>query len=203
MKMYEIDCAKSKAIRMVEKWTGEAKATEVITANFIPVNMWMVRYLGIDATLFLSAAYEEFLFLESKGKTYSDNSIVFTYNKAQFKIGLGKDRQKKAIEILKKHELIDCIIKNGIPKTRIISFNFSAFKAFDDKLSKFIKDDLNNVKIERNKLRDKMDFIKCAGISKERFDKELAEYEHYVAWLDENPGKTIEDYNRCSLSEKH
>ena len=64
MKMYNID----EATRTAKKWADEALAAEVITSDFIPVNMWMVKYLGLDATLFLSAAYEELLYLRSKGK---------------------------------------------------------------------------------------------------------------------------------------
>lgn len=159
MDMYDIDGVE----RAAQEWRNEAKAAEIITSNFIPVNMWMIKFLGLDATLFLSAAYEEFLFLRSKHKIYDSHSIFFSKRKAQQKTGLGEDRQKKAIEVLTKHDLLLCGVINDIPKKRIISFKFKSFYAFGDELSEFIKSEIETTKHERERFNEKMNHIREAA----------------------------------------
>ena len=84
MQLYELDAAEREA----REWREEAKAAELITTSFIPVNMWLVRMIGLDATLFLSSAYEELLFLRKKKKVKSRDTIEMSVKKMQLKTGL-------------------------------------------------------------------------------------------------------------------
>ena len=183
MKMYNID----ETARIAKKWADEALAAEVITSDFIPVNMWMVKYLGLDATLFLSAAYEELLYLRSKGKIRMGDSLFFSKRKAQQKTGLGENRQKKAIEILANHHLITCRVDNGIPNRRVVTFSFGNFKSFKDELDDFICEDINSTIKERGIFNDKMDHVRKAARE--------ARYQAYKAdWEAQHPGKSYEEY---------
>ena len=183
MKMYNID----EATRTAKKWADEALAAEVITSDFIPVNMWMVKYLGLDATLFLSAAYEELLYLRSKGKARTADSLFFSKRKAQQKTGLGEKRQKKAIEILANHNLINCRVENGIPNRRLITFSFGNFQSFKNELDDFILEDIISTKKERGIFNDKMKHIREAV-------NEARQQSYKAEWEAQHPGISFEEY---------
>ena len=183
MNMYNIDSTE----RTAQEWNDEAKAAEVITSDFIPVNMWMIKYLGLDATLFLSAAYEEFLYLRTKNKTYYKNSLIFSRRKAQQKTGLGEDRQKKAIETLSKQGLLYCRVEDGIPKKRVITFSFNSFHVFKNRLDQFIKSEIETTKNNREKFNDKMQHIRKAAC-------EAHEQAYKLEWEAKHPGQNYDDY---------
>ena len=192
--------------RMVTKWENESAALRVITTHYIPVNTWLIKYLGLDAALFLSAAYEELFYLRQIGKVKDDDfAVKFSVRKAQMKTGLGEARQRKAIDVLKSHGLIGTYNTGWVPSYRNIAFNFAVFKSFEQELNDFInKETIKNKKIKEEfdkKMKDvhddcvnkkikeqkefELDFEKCAE------EQRLAEQKAIEEWETEHPG---EDY---------
>ena len=145
-----------------KRWSDEAKAANLLTANAIPLNLWLVKYMGLDATLFLSAAYEEFVFLRKKNKLYTWNSIALSNRKIKQKTGLGETRQKKAVEVLEKNGVLRVAINNGIPKKRIVYFDFGMFEYLTNRLDGFIRRDIEKTKKEREIFNEKIETIKTA-----------------------------------------
>ena len=84
---------------------NEVEFSRMINSNILPLNMNLIKYLGLDAALFLSAAYEEVMFFRSLGKEPTE-WISLTKNKIKSKTGLGAARQQSAIEVLRNKNLI-------------------------------------------------------------------------------------------------
>ena len=75
---------------------------KLMSENYYPVNITMVKYLGIEPALFFSAAYEQMDFMRADLNKYN----TFSVKTASEKTGLSSVKQKKAIEVLKQHNLI-------------------------------------------------------------------------------------------------
>ena len=126
MQLQNLDITKQKydlKVEELKRLDDEVSFAELITSDFIPLNIWLVKYLGLDAALFLSAAYEEVMFFRSLGKEPTE-WISLTKNKIKSKTGLGAARQKSAIEVLEEHHLIEVKTMNTVPKIRKIKFIF-------------------------------------------------------------------------------
>ena len=106
---------------------------EMMAENYYPVNITMVKYLGIEAALFFSALYEEMDFMRADLLKYN----TFSIRTAREKTGLTPAKQKKAIEVLKRLGLIDVYIQPGYPKVRKIKFNLSLICEFYEELKDF------------------------------------------------------------------
>lgn len=106
---------------------------EMMAENYYPVNITMVKYLGIEAALFFSALYEQMDFMRADLNKYN----TFSIRTAREKTGLTPAKQKKAIEVLERHGLIDVCIQSGYPKVRKISFNLSEIESFKNELEDF------------------------------------------------------------------
>lgn len=143
----------------IEQLESEVKFAELITSSFIPLNMWLVRYLGLDAALFLSAAYEEVIYLRNKGKEVSGH-FALTKKKIQSKTGLGAARQKSAIEVLKKHNLIDVCIRNEVPKVREVKINYKEIHTFNEKLNEFVELELKTTKEKKEEFRTRLQNVR-------------------------------------------
>ena len=105
----------------------------MMTENYYPVNITMVKYLGIEAALFFSALYEEMDFMKADLSNYN----TFSIRTAREKTGLPPAKQKKAIAILQLHKLIETRIIHGFPSSRKIRFKLETIKEFKDELANF------------------------------------------------------------------
>lgn len=179
--------------RMVTKWENESATLRVITTHYIPVNTWLIKYLGLDAALFLSAAYEELFYLRQIGKVKDDDfAVKFSVRKAQMKTGLGEARQRKAIDVLKSHGLIGTYNTGWVPSYRNIAFNFAVFKSFEKELNDFIsKETIKNKKI-KEEFDKKMKDVHDDCVNKKIKEQRLAEQKAVIEeWETAHPG---EDY---------
>lgn len=179
--------------RMVTKWENESATLRVITTHYIPVNTWLIKYLGLDAALFLSAAYEELFYLRQIGKVKDDDfAVKFSVRKAQMKTGLGEARQRKAIDVLKSHGLIGTYNTGWVPSYRNIAFNFAVFKSFEQELNDFIsKETIKNKKI-KEEFDKKMKDVHDDCVNKKIKEQRLAEQKAVIEeWETAHPG---EDY---------
>ena len=145
--------------QVVEQLKNEVEYANLITSSFIPLNMWLVRFLGLDAALFLSAAYEEVIYLRTRLKEVSGH-FALTKKKVQSKTGLGSARQKSAIEVLEKHNLIDVIVRPGVPKVREIRINYKEIHNFNEKLNEFIELELKKTKEKREEFRTRLETVR-------------------------------------------
>lgn len=135
----------------------ENAALRVITSHYIPLNVWLIRYLGLDAALFLSAVYEELLYLKEKGKAkLYDSQVRFSTRKAKLKTGLGETRQRKALEVLESHHLLSTYKEGWIPTYRNIVINFQQFPDFETKLNEFISKETEKSKKTKEEFEQKM-----------------------------------------------
>ena len=132
---------------------------KLMSENYYPVNIAMVKYLGIEPALFFSAAYEQMEFMGadlSKDNTLSVRTI-------SEKTGLSSVKQKKAIEVLKQHKLIDVYIRPGYPKVRKISFNLLEIENLKKELEnfriqKYTEQELAKYEFKRKVERKKQEF---------------------------------------------
>ena len=164
----------------------ESTALRVMTSHYIPVNTWLIRYLGLDAALFLSAAYEELFYLKEIGKIKQfENDVRFSIRKAQMKTGLGEARQRKAIKVLESHNLLRVYNDGWIPTYRTIKFLFSNFVKFENELNDFINKETIKNKKEKEKFNKKMKDIHDGCVNKkiekqQEITLEIDEMEHLV-----------------------
>ena len=125
----------------LKKLKNEVEFSRMINSNILPLNMNLIKYLGLDAALFLSAAYEEVMFFRSLGKEPTE-WISLTKNKIKSKTGLGAARQQSAIEVLKNKNLIEVRNTEFVPKVRQIKFNYKIITTFQRDLNSFLDDNL-------------------------------------------------------------
>ena len=150
---------------------------KLMSENYYPVNITMVKYLGIDAALFFSAAYEQMDFMRADLNKYN----TFSVKTASEKTGLSSVKQKKAIEVLKHHNLINVCITPGYPKVRKISFNLSEIESFKNELEDF------RFKSHLEKEQAKNEFKRKVQSKKQEF---LFEQHHKATnerWFEEFP----------------
>ena len=153
MDIYQIENYKFRA----EQMRDQNLAVGLLTSHYIPVNIWLIRYLGLDAALFLSAVFEELFYLKEIGKaTYYVSDVKFSVRKAQMKTGLGETRQRKAIKVLESHNLLKAYNTGWVPSYRNISFNFSGFRAFENELNNFINKETTKSKKTKEEFEKKM-----------------------------------------------
>ena len=219
MKLQNLDIIKQKydlKVEELKRFDDEVKFSNLITSDFIPLNIWLVRYLGLDATLFLSAAYEEVMFFRSLGKEPTE-WISLTKSKIKSKTGLGAARQQSAIEVLKNKNLIEVRNTEFVPKVRQIKFNYSEVNFLIEELEvfKFKESELKRKK--RRELQEKLtkslskkyeeDFkSRHDGLSSAEWyelqetklqeTRECLEKEIQNLWETANPGKSYKEYVR-------
>lgn len=202
MDIYQIENYKFRA----EQMRDQNLAVGLLTSHYIPVNIWLIRYLGLDAALFLSAVFEELFYLKEIGKaTYYVSDVKFSVRKAQMKTGLGETRQRKAIKVLESHNLLKAYNTGWVPSYRNISFNFSGFRAFENELNNFINKETTKSKKTKEEFEKKMKVIhddyvnkkikeqKESNLELEKWAEEqmLAEQKKIEEWEAAHPG---EDY---------
>ena len=139
----------------LKKLKNEVEFSRMINSNILPLNMNLIKYLGLDAALFLSAAYEEVMFFRSLGKEPTE-WISLTKNKIKSKTGLGAARQKSAIEVLEEHHLIEVKTMNTVPKIRKIKFNYNIITTFQRDLNSFLDDNLIKKRESQDEFKKKM-----------------------------------------------
>jgi len=137
----------------------------------IPVNIWIIRILGLDAALMLGKLINQYNYLISIGRLY--DTFTLSTSSAQKYTGLGKTRQKKAIKALCDYGIIDYSV-GGLPSKRYFSFrgDFDYTKLDSD--------------IERLKLEDEQSIVKIA----EKHDQIS---EKISAWRDKKRAKEIDE----------
>ena len=150
---------------------------KLMSENYYPVNITMVKYLGIDAALFFSAAYEQMDFMRADLNRYN----TFSVKTASEKTGLSSVKQKKAIEVLKQHNLIDVCITPGYPKVRKISFNLSEIEIFKKELEDF------KFKSHLEKEQAKYEFKQKVQSKKQEFHLEQHRKATNERWFKEFP----------------
>lgn len=149
----------------LEKVENELAASNVVAYNFIPLNPWLVKFIGFDAAALLSTVYEKYTYLSQKGKVKSD-SITLSINDVKLVTGMGEDRQKKAIAVLKSLGLLDCSYSGLIPKRRVLTIIFNRFKAFEKDLKDFMDLEITKSAKAKDIFRENMDHIKDEWIDK-------------------------------------
>ena len=191
----------------LKKLKNEVEFSRMINSNILPLNMNLIKYLGLDAALFLSAAYEEVMFFRSLGKEPTE-WISLTKNKIKSKTGLGAARQKSAIEVLEEHHLIEVKTMNTVPKIRKIKFNYNIITTFQRDLNSFLDDNLIKKRESQDEFKKKMnekskefydvfidnepDELTGQEVLEKHHDKLLEKmtfsYEEYVkTWREEHP----------------
>ena len=183
-----------------EKMEDQNLAVGLLTSHYIPVNIWLIRYLGLDAALFLSAVFEELFYLKEIGKaTYYGSDVKFSVRKAQMRTGLGETRQRKAIKVLESHNLLKAYNTGWVPKYRNISFNFSGFRAFENELNNFINKETTKSKKSKEEFEKKMKVIHDDYVNKkEKWAEEhiLAEHKKFAEWVAAHPGEDFYEAHR-------
>ena len=150
---------------------------EMMAENYYPVNITMVKYLGIEAALFFSALYEEMDFMRADLTKYN----TFSIRTAREKTGLTATKQKKAIEVLEQYGLIDVCIQQGYPKVRKISFNLSELGNFKNELENF------RFKNYLEKEQAKHEFKRKVQSKKQEFHFEQHHKARNERWFEEFP----------------
>ena len=174
---------------------NEVEFSRMINSNILPLNMNLIKYLGLDAALFLSAAYEEVMFFRSLGKEPTE-WISLTKNKIKSKTGLGAARQKSAIEVLEEHHLIEVKTMNTVPKIRKIKFNYNIITTFQRDLNSFLDDNLIKKRESQDEFKKKMN----------EKSKKFYEEEFYDVFIDNEPdeltGQEVLEKHHDKLVEK-
>ena len=158
MQLQNLDITKQKydlKVEELKRLDDEVSFAELITSDFIPLNIWLVKYLGLDAALFLSAAYEEVMFFRSLGKEPTE-WISLTKNKIKSKTGLGAARQQSAIEVLKNKNLIEVRNTEFVPKVRQIKFNYSEIGNLNEALEDFKYEESDQKYKKRKEFQEKL-----------------------------------------------
>ena len=110
------------------KLAEEALITsKVIGYNFIPVNPWLGRLIGFDAALMLGIIYEKSAYSKHTSGVL-EHEIPMSINYVKQITGMGEERQKKAIDILIGHGLIEYWTKGAFPKRRFFSIKTGKYK---------------------------------------------------------------------------
>lgn len=130
-----------------EALENEAKYILELEENYIPLNIWSIKLLGLDAALMLAALYEDHLYQRSKGNS---DHFKCSINMIKRRIGLSESRQRKAIQVLIKHGLIQNYLNRSVDeqgkvnrRSRMFKFDFNGWG-----YSSFIRD-LKNAKATR------------------------------------------------------
>ena len=183
---------------------GKLDLDLIMTENYYPVNITMVKYLGIEATLFFSAYYEQMEFMHADLTKYN----TFSVRMAMERTGLSALKQKKAIEVLKSHNLIETYVQPGYPKVRKIKCNLVHVEYLRKKLEEFefadyrktslakvqFKEKINNEKkkfFDELELKAEREYYADLELEKWAEEQMLAEQKNIDEWVAAHPG---EDY---------
>ena len=114
-----------------EALENEAKYILELEGNYIPLNIWSIKLLGLDAALMLATLYEEHLYQRSKGNSGHFKCSIRTIKR---RIGLSEGRQRKAIQVLVKRGLIENYLNRSInengqinKRCRMFKFDFNSW----------------------------------------------------------------------------
>lgn len=179
----------------LKRLKNEVEFSRMINSNILPLNMNLIKYLGLDAALFLSAAYEEVMFFRSLGKEPTE-WISLTKSKIKSKTGLGAARQQSAIEVLRNKNLIEVRNAGCVPKVRQIKFNYNIITTFQRDLNSFLDDNLIKKRESQDEFKKKMN----------EKSKEFYKEEFYDVFIDNEPdeltGQEVLEKHHDNLVEK-
>lgn len=114
----------------IYKIKDEARFHEKMTNNFLPVNYWVIKIVGLNAAVMLSAIYNKYIY--AKANQQISKNGYFNCSVAGIKeiCGLSPSQQKTALQKLCKYKFVNCVT-NGFPKKRFITMFFSSYHMLD------------------------------------------------------------------------
>ena len=167
----------------LEKAEEELIASKMITFNYIPVNPWLCRFIGFDAALMLGLIFEKAAYSKQvSGNLKEDISMSINYVKQI--TGMGEERQKKAINVLKEHGLIECWNRGSFPKRRHFCIKVGKYKEFNEKLTVFIESKLDKKNSIKESFRRDMTHLRNEWLDKQRqYDSTNFKLNHCVSYV--------------------
>lgn len=176
----------------LERAEEELIASKMITFNYIPVNPWLGRFIGFDAALMLGVIFEKAAYLKKvSGNIKEDISMSINYVKQI--TGMGEERQKKAINVLKEHGLIDCWNRGSFPKRRHFSIKVGKYKEFNEKLKVFIESEADKKDSIKESFRKNMKHLREDWLEKQN---QYNSINHQLGWCVDYkiPTKPVENF---------
>ncbi|MBE6142399.1 MAG: hypothetical protein E7177_00225 [Erysipelotrichaceae bacterium] len=176
----------------LERAEEELIASKMITFNYIPVNPWLGRFIGFDAALMLGVIFEKAAYLKKvSGNIKEDISMSINYVKQI--TGMGEERQKKAINVLKEHDLIECWNRGSFPKRRHFSIKVGKYKEFNEKLKVFIESEADKKDSIKESFRKNMKHLREDWLEKQN---QYNSINHQLGWCVDYkiPTKPVENF---------
>lgn len=166
----------------------EERFTTYINEVYIPLNIWSIKVLGLDAAVMLAALYDEYIFREKR-------QFKFTVTQMTNLLGFGATRQRKAIEVLVDRNLIKCeIVKERWDRGyRAFELNFGS-----DAFYKLVCE-CKEVNDEFRKEKSIKEFVETLKECNYSEDEIVEEIEKYRQRLDEYESPVLSYLNNKEL----